>query len=576
MKVIAILLSLLSFITLSVSQKKQADDPRGIRIEKIINSGWTFNYFPSENAANGYESPGFNDSRWPVVSIPHTWNSFGTTGEARPFTRSPAETGETFWWTGWGWYRKHFSIRSELSGHSVFLEFEGVQKYCKVWVNGKYAGDHKGGYGSFDFDITAFLNNGGDNLLAVAVNYLQNDEFRIHPLTDGRFNVSCGIYRNVRLVIKDKLYIPMQGSAAHEGGIFVETPEVSADEAIVHVRTWVKNDYPQQKSCLLQTSICDMKGQVIQVIKSEAEIEPGRLFMFDQTSKPVKSPALWSPGEPSLYTIHSEVLGRKDVTDELSTTFGFRKVQIGEDNALYLNGKKTELRGIDRHNQYPWLGDAVPAWMAEMDYSDAKGTRGCNFIRIIGYPATASDFSITDGLGIIAEEDFTGVTGHGFSGPEQKSQISEMIRRDRNHPSIISWWLGDTPAAGENEQFAEGEDSTRSIKKARAITDSSSVYFIYPAPSPSSSPAAVTAGTEARITVRSSHSIIPADRGSVAIVQAVVTDSRGNQIAGERTLLNGRLMVREAFQVLQILPHMLTATGNQERAGISRCLLQIL
>ncbi len=162
MKVIALFLALFFSSAFSVAQKKQVDAAISGRIQQVINSQWTFNYFPLPTADKGYESPVYSDSKWLAVSLPHTWNSFETTGEVRPFTRCPGETGETYWWKGWGWYRKHFSTVSEYTDSKVFIEFEGVQKYCKVWLNGIYLGDHKGGYGSFDFDITASLKPGMD------------------------------------------------------------------------------------------------------------------------------------------------------------------------------------------------------------------------------------------------------------------------------------------------------------------------------------------------------------------------------------------------------------------------------
>ena len=430
MKVISLLLSLLFCINISFGQKKQAEILKRGRIEKVINSQWTFNYFPSEAADKGYESPGFNDSRWPAISLPHTWNSYETTGELRPFTRSPGETGETYWWSGWGWYRKHFSVNSDFSDHKVFIEFEGVQKYCKVWVNGKYAGDHKGGYGSFDFDITDLLIPNGDNLIAVAVSYLQKDEFRMHPVSEGDFNVSCGIYRDVRLVLKNKLFIPMQGSATHEGGTLITTPGVSEKEGVVKIKTWVKNDYPQSRTCILQTSISDRNGQVIQIIKTEMVINAGQLYMFEQTSKPVKNPRLWSVEDPYLYTINSEVIDKKDVVDACTSSFGFRWFNIDEkNNTFYLNDKKIELKGVNRHQEYPWLGDAVPGWMTEMDYSEISGKEGKNFIRTINYPGDETSYKQADEHGIITEAGFSAVTCHGFSAEEQKQQIREMIRR---------------------------------------------------------------------------------------------------------------------------------------------------
>ena len=145
-------------------------------------------------------------------------------------------------------------IRS-YTGRKVFIEFEGVQKYCKVWINGKYLGDHKGGYGSFDFDITQYIKPGDDNVIAVAVNNRQNDQFKIPPMAAGNFNVYGGIYRDVTIVLKNNLYIPMQGSASHEGGTFVTTPVVIRKQGVVRVQTWVKNDNPAKKSCTLQTTI---------------------------------------------------------------------------------------------------------------------------------------------------------------------------------------------------------------------------------------------------------------------------------------------------------------------------------
>ena len=538
MKAISLVLLLLSCINTSFGQKKQVEIPERGRIEKTINSQWTFNYFSSEAADKGYESPGFNDSRWPAVSIPHTWNSFETTGELSPFTRSPGETGENFWWSGWGWYRKHFSLNGDLSDQKVFIEFDGVQKYCKVWVNGNYAGDHKGGYGSFDFDITDLIIPNGDNIIAVAVSYLQKDEFKIHPVSEGDFNVSCGIYRDVRLVLKNKLFIPMQGSASHEGGTHIVTPVVSEKEGVVNVKTWVKNDYPQAIACILQSSISERSGQVIQIMKTEMEIEAGQLYMFEQTSKPVKNPCLWSVEDPCLYTIRSEVIDRKDVADICSSTFGFRWFNIDEQKkTVFLNGKKIDLKGVTRHQEYPWLGDAVPQWMTEMDYSEISRKEGINFVRNIIYPGDETSYKIADELGIITETGFSAITRHGFSEDDQKQQIREMIRRGRNHPGIISWIVGDIGGSSVNNMFAVTVDSTRSLKKVMATIDSSSLFFVRSNRNDSLETDSDIPGESAKLMVSCSRKKIAAERGSVVIVMAEVADSKGNYISGATNVL---------------------------------------
>ena len=541
-KAITVLFSLLICINLTHGQKKQAENLKKNRIEKIINSQWTFNYFPSESAGKGYESPGFNDSRWPAVSLPHTWNSYETTGELRPFTRSPGETGETSWWAGWGWYRKHFTIASDITDSEVFLEFKGVQKYCKVWINGKYAGDHKGGYGSFDLDITGLLNAGGDNLLAIAVSYLQKDEFIIHPVSEGNLNVSCGIYRDVIIVLKNKLFIPMQGSATHEGGTFITTPGVSEKEGIVAIKTWVKNDYPQPRTCILQTTLIDGSNQAIQQLKTEAVINAGQVYMFEQKSKPVKNPHLWSVADPYLYGINSEVIDKKEVVDNYESSFGFRWVSVdARDNSVYLNDKKIVLKGVNRHEEYPWLGDAVPDWITKMGYSYISGKTDNNFVRTINYPGNEVSYEMADKHGIVAEEDFSAVLFHNFSAEEQKLQIIEMIRRDRNHPGIIAWSVGDETGKSVNKTFAASEDSSRGINSVMTGAVRAPSYFIYGRKKTGSDSNAVTPGEPAKIIVSSSQNTIIADRGSVAIIMADISDSNGNLLSGTKNTIRWKV-----------------------------------
>ena len=285
---------LLSVWLTAVPAVKTKTETGSRRITKVINSGWTFNYFPEKADIRNIETPEFDDSEWHCISIPHTWSTYETTGEIHPYIRNAAESDDPYWWSGWGWYRKHFSIVEKYSGRRVFVEFEGVMKYCKVWINGHYLCDHKGGYGSFDYDLTQYIIKGGDNVIVVAVNNLRKDSFSIPPMAAGNFNVYGGIYRDVTLVLKDQLYIPMQGSASHEGGTFITTPRVSEKESVVRVQTWVKNDNQITKTCVLRTTITDASGKLIQAISSKASVKPGEIYRFDQVSKPVIKPRLWS------------------------------------------------------------------------------------------------------------------------------------------------------------------------------------------------------------------------------------------------------------------------------------------
>jgi|WetSurMetagenome_2_1015567.scaffolds.fasta_scaffold25973_1 beta-galactosidase len=478
MKVITFMsLTLFSFSVL-FAQKKPVESQKSYRIAKIINTQWTFNYFPAATANKGYEAPGFNDSKWPAVSLPHTWSTYETTGELHPFIRNASETDNSYWWFGWGWYRKHFSINNDYSGRKVFIEFEGVQKYCKVWLNGNYLGDHKGGYGSFDFDITEVVKPGEDNVLAVAVNNRQNDEFKIPPMAARNFNVYGGIYRDVTIVLKDKLFIPMQGSASHEGGTFVTTPLVSEKEGIVRVQTWVKNDNPQKKSCDLQTSIIDASGKVVQVLKSEAIINPGQLYKFDQTSKSVKNPHLWSSEDPYIYNVLSQVSDGKTVTDIYSSPLGFRQIRWDyKENFLYVNGNKMVIHGGNRHQEYPWLGDAIPKWITAVDFKDMAENLNYNFMRTAHYPNDRYVYDLTDKLGIVVDEESPSTKNQEFSVEIQEQQMKEMIRRDRNHPSIMLWSMGNETNHAVDSKFAVAEDTTR-ILTARKATDGSAGAFV--------------------------------------------------------------------------------------------------
>ena len=478
MKVVTILFSTMLVFPVSFGQKKPAEIQKSYRIEKIINSQWTFNYFPSASANKGYEAPGFDDSKWPAISIPHTWSTYENTGEVHPFIRNPSESDNPYWWTGWGWYRKHFSVNREYSEKKIFIEFERVQKYCKVWLNGKYLGDHKGGYGSFDFDITAFVKPGEDNVLAVAVNNHQNDEFRIPPGSVGNFDIYGGIYRDVTLILKDKLFIPMQGSATHEGGTFITTPLVSEKEAVVRVQTWVKNDNLLKKTCTLQTTIADSADKVVQVIKTEAVINAGELYKFDQTTKPIKNPHLWSNDYPYLYKVYSQVIDGKTVTDNYSSPLGFRWFKWDyKENFLYVNGKKIIIHGGNRYQDYPWLGDAIPKWIGVMDFKDMAENLNYNFVKTAHYPNDKSVYELADKLGIIIDEEAPSIKNQEFSAEVQEQQMKEMIRRDRNHPSIMLWSMGSETNHAVDSKFAIAEDSTRILTACR-VSDGSEGAFV--------------------------------------------------------------------------------------------------
>lgn len=180
--------------TATPAQVPQAKWQVDKRLEQTINRDWTFYYFSSPTEKLECADPDYDDSGWPAIALPHTWSTYETTREKHPFIKCPAEHDSTYWWHGWGWYRKRFVVDSRHKGNKIFAEFDGVQKYSKVFVNGKYVGDHKGGYTSFSFDITDYVKYGGNNVLAVEVNNQRDDRFgQIAPMSAGNFNVYGGV-----------------------------------------------------------------------------------------------------------------------------------------------------------------------------------------------------------------------------------------------------------------------------------------------------------------------------------------------------------------------------------------------
>lgn len=433
------------------------------RIAKTIDRDWTFQYFPAEQPDLAPANLHYDDSRWPAIALPHTWNTYETTREVHPFIKTATERDDTYWWYGWGWYRKHLVIGKQYAGHLVSLEFDGVQKYSKVYVNGKSAGEHKGGYTSFTVDITPYVQFGQDNLIAVQVSNQRNDPFgTIPPSTAGNFDVYGGIDRDVRLVIKDRLHFPYQGSADYEGGTFITTPTVSADRAEVRVRTWVRNDYPSAHDCTLITTIVDREGKLVQRLETKASIAPGESHEFDQTT-PVARPHLWSPDEPYLYKVRSEI-GSDAIENPLGIrTFYWKKAE----HQLILNGKPIRLIGTNRHEEYPWLGSAVPKWIHEKDMQDMRFNLGDNFQRTVHYPNDPYVYGLSDRLGIITVEEVPNIKDIAFGRDIQLQNVREMIRRDRNHPCIFFWSMGNETDHPADSKWGHDEDTSRIIHLRR-------------------------------------------------------------------------------------------------------------
>ena len=469
-------LSLLIALCLQAHSDGSAD---AVRVEKNINRGWTFNYFPEEKKSSGvYEMPDFDDSSWSAIALPHTWQTYETTHELHPYIRNAAASDNPYWWNGWGWYRKHITIAEEHRGKRVRFEFDGVQKYSEIYLNGVLLDTHKGGFTSFYADATEAVRFGQDNVLVVAVNNTLSDRYRIPPMNAGNWVVYGGITRDVRIVLTDPVNIPFQGSCKHEGGTFIKTLKANSSKADVEMLTYVWNQDGKDREVTLRTTILSPDGKKIASASESRRIVAGELSCFTRIFEKIKKPQLWSPDSPSLYKAVSEVITDGRVADRFDTEFGIRTISWDYDaHRLVLNGKITHLHGINRHEEYVWLGQAFPKWIAQRDMEDMKHGLDINYMRTAHYPNDPSVYAFMDRNGICINEELPNIKNQDFSDAVQEQNCREMIRRDRNHPCIIIWSMGNETNKACDSRFAYEEDKTRIITVRQPYNESYNPEF---------------------------------------------------------------------------------------------------
>ena len=436
-----------------------------------INSNWTFRYFPSgDDSVIDAAAPEFDDSDWKAIALPHTWMTYETTGDVHPFIRSAAERDDVYWWNGFGWYRKHIHIGGMHSGRKIFLEFDAVQKYCRLYVNGELVGEHKGGYTSFCFDISPYVLFDRDNVIALQVSSRRDDKFgTIPPATAGNFNVYGGIYRDVRLSIKEQVHIPFQGDYRQEGGTFITTPFVNKNAGNVDIHSFVRNDSAAEQEISVTNEIADAEGVTVSTLYDRIVIPPGCLMDIHQLSDTLRGIHLWSPESPYLYSVTTTIRdNRGKVLDSMVSPLGFRWFKWDYDaHTLVLNGEHIHIHGTNRHQEFPWLGDAMPKWMMEMDMMDIRYGMNTNFMRTAHYPQDPVVYDFNDRHGIITVEEVPNDKTIKFDRDTQENNMREMVRRDRNHPSIFFWSVGNETSCAADSKWTHEEDTTRIIHERK-------------------------------------------------------------------------------------------------------------
>ncbi|HKS66854.1 MAG TPA: beta-galactosidase GalA [Candidatus Acidoferrales bacterium] len=370
----------------------------------------------------------FDDSSWRQIDLPHDW------AVGLPFVDAPnlpnhgaKPLGREYPETSIGWYRRVFDLPAGDSGKRIAVEFDGVFRNAMVVFNGFYMGRNFSGYAPFRFDLTDFVNFGGKNVLTVRVDA---------TLGEGWFYEGAGIYRHVWLTKTAPVHVAQWGA-------FVKS-DVRGASAALSISTEVENESDHMTGCRVISQILDAAGKVVARAEpgsSPVEAWSGRTFESQAT---VEQPSLWSIEEPNLYRLVTTVEADGTVVDIHETTFGIRTIRFDADKGFFLNGQPTKLKGTCNHQDHAGVGSALPDRLQYYRIERLK-EMGSNAYRTSHNPPTPELLDACDRLGMLVMDE----TRMMSSDPEGLSQLERMIRRDRNHPSVVIWSVG-------NEEPSQG------------------------------------------------------------------------------------------------------------------------
>jgi Beta-galactosidase/beta-glucuronidase len=438
------------------------------RKEYTLEKNWRFTKGDVADAM----TPAFNDAKWQSVSIPHDWAIYG------PFAKSidaygskivqnnenkeTMKTGRTgsLPFIGVGWYRLKFSVPEFSAGKKVTLLFDGAMSNAQVYINGKEVGRWPYGYSSFHFDVTPFLKSSGENILAVR---LENKE------RQSRWYPGAGLYRNVHLIVTDDTRIPVWGT-------YITTPKVSSEFAKVNIKTQIET-VASINDLKIETEILDAKGEsVAKSVRGLNKYDEGTV----EQSLIVTRPSLWSPETPSLYTAVTKVYDKEVLKDCYSTRFGIREIKYESMKGFSLNGKIRKFKGVCLHHDLGPLGTAINKAAIRRQLAILKDM-GCDAIRTSHNPPAPELLDLCDEMGfLVMDESFDTWKSPKVENGYQtlfndwaEKDMMTMIHRDRNHPSIVMWSIGneigEQSVAGGNkvlkflQDICHREDPTRPV-----------------------------------------------------------------------------------------------------------------
>jgi beta-galactosidase len=396
--------------------------PASHRTDVLLDPGWRF---IRQNVTSA-EKIDFDDAVWSNVNLPHTWNNLD------------GEDGGDDYYRGIGWYRKHFQVAKSEAGHRFFLKFDGASLVADVWVNGQSLGEHRGGFGAFVFDATPFINIGADNVLAVKVNNAPDPNI---PPLDADFTFFGGLYRDVHLLETD----PVQISPLDYGssGVYLQTTGVNSHWADLQITTLVSNSLSQAKNVTLRAVITDAAGNIVGTLTNSATISPGSLSKVVERAT-IAHPHLWDGlADPYLYHAFVEIRDGVKVLDVVAQPLGFRSFHVDPDKGFFLNDHYYDLHGVCLHQDWQDCGWVLNESQRQMNFSLLKEI-GATAVRLSHYQNADRIYQLADENGIALWTEIPLVdritdSPEFYANAEQ--QLTELIRQNYNHPSIICWGI---------------------------------------------------------------------------------------------------------------------------------------
>lgn len=404
------------------------------RHEQTLCMDWKFYRGDASNA--WYK--GFEDQSWRMVTVPHDWSI------EEAFSQEYS-SGTGYLPGGVGWYRRRLEIPEASQGKRVYITFDGVYNHARVWCNSYYLGERPYGYSAFTYDITDFVTSGSDNIIAVKVNHAD--------VADSRWFTGSGIYRDVTLTVTEPLHIERYG-------VFVTTLQATGDRAEVNAKVRLLNHTDEAAAVQVRQTVLDARGEIVGAAAENITLTGQNAAELDQTLT-VDRPRLWSPADPCLYLLRTEIFRGSDLRDSVETTVGIRTFAFDARKGFFLNGEPMKIKGVCLHHDAGALGAAVPeqVWLRRLN---ALKEMGCNAIRMSHNPPSSNLLDLCDRLGFLvmdeAFDEWEGVknkwsTGHNVYPPKHfgyyehfpqwaETDLKEMVLRDRNHPSIVLWSIG--------------------------------------------------------------------------------------------------------------------------------------